>query len=297
MPNYPAFHGTYTALVTPFRNGEFDEASFARLIENQIAGGVDGILPMGTTGESPTVTEEEHLLVVRKAVEIADKRVKVIGGAGLNSTAKTLKLVKEVSKLGVDGLLLVAPYYNKPTQPGLVAHFTEVAKATNLPIILYSIPGRCGIEIGADTVATLAQNCPNIVALKESGGTVDRVSALRQILPESFTLLSGDDYLTLPFMSVGAKGVISVASNVVPKEVSMLVNHALKGNYAEAEKIHRKYYPLFRDLFIEANPGPTKYVLSRKGWMTEEVRLPLVPPQPHNRALLDKLIKNLGINS
>jgi 4-hydroxy-tetrahydrodipicolinate synthase len=210
------FEGTYTALVTPFVQDQLDEEAFARLIEKQLAGGVTGVVPVGTTGESPTLNNEEHHRVIELAVKTVAGRCKVIAGTGSNSTLEAVNLTIEAERLGADAALVVAPYYNKPTQAGLLAHFGAIASAVKIPIMLYSIPGRCGIEIGVETVATLAQRHSNIVALKESGGSVERVSQLRAALPGSFDILSGDDSLTLPFMSLGACGVVSVASNLVP---------------------------------------------------------------------------------
>jgi 4-hydroxy-tetrahydrodipicolinate synthase len=289
------FHGTYTALVTPFRNDQVDYPAFDRLIEQQIAGGVDGIVPVGTTGESPTLDHAEHIGVIARAVQVARGRVKVMAGTGSNSTSEAIDLTLEAQKAGADGALLVAPYYNKPTQSGLLAHFQAIAKASSLPLVLYSIPGRCGIEIGVETTAILAKNCPTIVGIKEAGGNADRVSQLRQVVPENFTILSGDDSLTLSFMALGAVGVISVASNVVPAVVSSLVQTFAAGKRAEAEKIHRRYYPLFRDLFIESNPVPVKFALARQGWMTEDVRLPLVPLSTASRNKLIPLLEDLGL--
>jgi 4-hydroxy-tetrahydrodipicolinate synthase len=287
------FSGTYTALVTPFRDGKVDANALTRLIDEQVAAKVDGLVPVGTTGESPTLSFEEHIRVIELTVQAAKKKVKVIAGTGSNSTKEAVYLTQEAEKAGADAALLVAPYYNKPSQAGLIAHFTEIAEATDLPLILYSIPGRCGIEIAVDTVATLAKQHSNIVGIKEAGGTVDRVSQLRQALPETFTILSGDDSLTVPFMSVGAVGVISVASNLIPAEVASLVNTFRSGNCPEAEKIHRRLYPLFRDLFIESNPVPIKAALARKGWMTDEVRLPLVRMQPQNWSRLERVLTEL----
>lgn len=290
-----SFAGTHTALVTPFRNGHFDLEAFRKLIEDQIAGGVEGIVPVGTTGESPTLTHEEHTEVIRVAVEIADKRCKVIAGTGSNSTVEAISLTKEAEKLGADAALLVAPYYNKPSQEGLYRHFGAIAEAVNIPIILYSIPGRCGIEIGVETTARLAKDFSNIVAIKEAGGTVERVSALRQAVPEAFEILSGDDSLTLPFLSAGAVGVISVASNLIPREVSDFVRAWLKGQIAEAQAAHRHYYPLFKDLFIEPNPAPIKQALAFKGGMSAEVRLPLCEMTEANVAKLQSTLKALAL--
>jgi len=285
------FKGTYTALVTPFKKGLVDAGAFTALIERQVAAGLEGIVPVGTTGESPTLNHEEHLRVIELAVQAAKGRTKVIAGTGSNSTAEAIEYTQAAEKLGADAALLVAPYYNKPTQHGLYEHFMAVARATDLPVILYSIPGRCGIEIGVDTTARLARDAKNIVAIKESGGSVDRVSRLRQVVPDGFTILSGDDSLTVPFMSVGAVGVISVASNLIPAEVKALVDAALGGNYVLAEKMHRKFYGVFTDLFIESNPVPVKAAMAAKGWMTEEVRPPLAGLLPANR---EKLFATLG---
>jgi 4-hydroxy-tetrahydrodipicolinate synthase len=279
--------GTFTALVTPFRDHAFDEKAFVRLLEDQIAGGVAGVIPVGTTGESATLTMEEHLRVIELTVEVVNRRVKVFGGTGSNSTAEAIYLTQEAKKRGVDGFLIVAPYYNKPTQAGLFAHYSALAETAWLPIIAYSVPGRCGVEIGVDTMEALVLKHPNIVGIKEAGGSIERFSQLRQALPDKVAILSGDDSMTLPALAVGAMGVVSVASNLIPKQVGDMVHAFLSGHATEAEQIHRKYYPLFRDLFIEANPVPVKVALARQGWMTEEVRLPLVPLQPQNRARLE----------
>ena len=279
--------GTFTALVTPFRDHAFDEKAFVRLLEDQIAGGVAGVIPVGTTGESATLTMEEHLRVIELTVEVVNRRVKVFGGTGSNSTAEAIYLTQEAKKRGVDGFLIVAPYYNKPTQAGLFAHYSALAETAWLPIIAYSVPGRCGVEIGVDTMEALVLKHPNIVGIKEAGGSIERFSQLRQALPDKVAILSGDDSMTLPALAVGAMGVVSVASNLIPKQVGDIVHAFLGGHTTEAEQLHRKYYPLFRDLFIEANPVPVKVALARQGWMTEEVRLPLVPLQPQNRARLE----------
>src|SRR5687768_2168245 len=217
------FTGTYTAIVTPFKSGKVDEGALSRLIKSQIRGGVEGIVPVGTTGESPTLSYEEHIAVVDFAVRAAAGKVKVLAGTGANSTEEAIYLTKAAERAGADGSLQVAPYYNKPTQEGLYQHFRAIADATKLPIILYSIPGRCGIEIGVETVRRLASDCRNIVGIKEAGGQADRVSQIRAACGPKFTILSGDDSLTLPFMVVGADGVVSVASNVIPKEVAQMV--------------------------------------------------------------------------
>lgn len=289
------FTGTYTAIVTPFENGEIDEPALTKLVKLQIKGGVEGIVPVGTTGESPTVDYDEHIRIIEVVVKAAAGRVKVLAGTGANSTKEAIYLTKRAEEVGADGSLQVAPYYNKPTQEGLFQHFREVAKATKLPIVLYSIPGRCGIEIGVETVKRLASACKNIVGIKEAGGSADRVSQLRAACGPKFEILSGDDSLTLPFMAVGAQGVISVASNVIPKQVSDMVRAFAKGDITGAQKLHAKYYPVFKDLFIETNPVPTKASLAMMGLIEEEYRLPLVPMAAGTRAQLAKTLKACGV--
>jgi 4-hydroxy-tetrahydrodipicolinate synthase len=289
------FAGTYTALVTPFHNDQVDEAAFTRLIEGQITAGITGIVPMGTTGESATLDHTEHNRVIELAVKAAAGRCKVIGGTGSNATSEAVSLTVEAEKMGCDAALLVAPYYNKPSQEGLFRHFGKIAEATKLPIILYSIPARCGIEIGVETTVRLAAAYPNIVAIKEAGGSVERVSALRSALPPEFTILSGDDSLTLPFIAAGAEGVISVASNVVPVEVAALVNAALAGDFAKARDLHFRLYPLFKDLFIEPNPVPAKYALALRGEMQPDVRLPLCEMGDVPRKKFEATLRNLQL--
>src|SRR5438552_3677029 len=223
------FRGTYTALVTPFKNDEIDAEAFAHLIETQIAGGITGIMPVGTTGESPTLSCGERHHVIELAVKLAGDRCQVIAGTGSNSTRDAVAHTKEAQEIGVDGALLVAPYYNKPSQEGLFRHFAAIAETTSLKLVLYNIPGRCGVDIAADTVVRLAENYANIVAIKEASGSVDRVSELVGRTPAGFNVLSGDDSLTLPFLAVGAVGVLSVASNLFPGEVAQLVRLCLEG--------------------------------------------------------------------
>jgi 4-hydroxy-tetrahydrodipicolinate synthase len=289
------FAGTYTALITPFRDGQVDYDGFRKLIEAQIAGGVDGIVPVGTTGESPTLSHDEHRDVIKAAVDIAAGRVKVVGGTGSNSTDEAIGLTQDAEKAGADGALIVAPYYNKPSPEGLYRHFRAIAENTKLPIILYSIPGRCGIDIGVPVVARLAKDCPNIVAIKEAGGTVERVSQLRQAVPDTFEIISGDDSLTVPFISVGAVGVISVASNVAPGPVSELVRAAREGQMARAEQLQRRLYPLFKNLFIESNPAPAKYALNLIMGLSPELRLPLVEMSDESRQLVRATLADLGL--
>jgi 4-hydroxy-tetrahydrodipicolinate synthase len=289
------FTGTYTAIVTPFKNGQVDEAALEKLVRFQIKGGVEGLVPVGTTGESPTLDYDEHIRVVEQVVNLAAGRVKVLAGTGSNSTKEAIHLTERAEAVGADGALMVAPYYNKPSQEGVFQHYREVARNTALPIVLYSIPGRCGIEIGVDTVQRLAAACKNIVGIKEAGGSCDRVSQLRAACGPKFGILSGDDSLTLPFMAVGAQGVISVASNIIPKQVGDMVRAFAKGDAAAAGKLHAKYYPIFKDLFIETNPTPTKAALAMMGLIDETCRLPLVPMSDANRAKLVKTLKGCGL--
>lgn len=289
------FTGTYTAIVTPFRKGQLDESALRKLIQGQIRGGVDGIVPVGTTGESPTVSYEEHIELIGLSVKFAARRIKVIAGSGGNSTREAVYLTQEAEKAGADGSLQVAPYYNKPTQEGLFQHFREVAESTKLPILLYSIPGRCGVEIAVDTVQRLVKECGNIVGIKEAGGNPDRVSQLRAGLGRRFVILSGDDSLTLPFMALGAQGVISVASNVIPRQVAQMVKLFAAGEAGAALKLHERYYPLFKDLFLETNPVPVKAALAMQGQIQEEYRLPLVPMNPRNRDILCATLKKCGL--
>lgn len=295
MKQDPPFSGTYTAIVTPFKGGRVDVPALERLIRTQIRGGVDGIVPVGTTGESPTLSFEEHIEVIRLAVKFARGKLKVIAGTGGNSTSEAIYLTRAAEEAGADASLQVAPYYNKPTQEGLFQHFRAVARATRLPIILYSIPSRCGVEIAVETVQRLARECANIVGIKEAGGNVDRVSQLRAALGPGFTLLSGDDALTLPFLAVGAHGVISVASNVIPRAVARLVAAYRCGNPALALRLHTQYYALFRDLFIETNPAPVKAALAMLGLIEEELRLPLVAISPTSREKLEATLRRCGV--
>lgn len=289
------FTGTYTAIVTPFTDGNLDRPALEKLIQRQIRGGIDGIVPVGTTGESPTVSYEEHIELIALSVKFAAGRTKVIAGSGGNSTREAVYLTQESERAGADGSLQVAPYYNKPTQEGLFQHFREVARNTKLPILLYSIPGRCGIEIGIETVKRLASECRNVVGIKEAGGNPDRVSQLRAALGPRFAILSGDDSLTLSFMAVGAHGVISVASNIIPRQVSQMVQLFSQGKSRAALKLHDRYYPLFKDLFLETNPVPIKTALALQGQIKEEYRLPLVPLSSRNRQTLAATLKSCGL--
>jgi len=290
-----SFAGAHTALVTPFKDGALDELALTALIESQIQGGISGIVPVGTTGESPTLSHEEHRRVIEIAVKVAAKRVLVIAGTGSNATSEAVELTVEAEKLGADAALVVAPYYNKPSPEGLYRHFKKVADAVTIPILLYSIPGRCGIEIPVSVVARLAADCPNVVAIKEAGGMLERVHELRAALPESFQILSGDDALTLPFMVAGGVGVISVASNIIPADVEELVQSFLRGDLSKTEELHARYAPLFHDLFIESNPVPIKTALAAKRICLDDVRLPLCEMSQSNKDILLKTLESLNI--
>lgn len=285
------FRGTYTALVTPFRDGEVDVPALEALIEGQIADAVNGVIAVGTTGESPTLSSAEREQVIRITVEVAKGRCQVLAGTGSNSTSATIAATRAAEKMGVDGMLVVAPYYNKPSQEGLFRHFQAIAQATSAPIMLYNIPGRCAVDVGPETVERLAMDCANIVSIKEAGGSVDRVSDLRARLPEAFTILSGDDGLTLPFLSVGAVGVVSVASNLFPAEIVALVQAFRAGDTKSAHDMHLKMLPIFKDLFIEPNPVPVKTALSWRGVISAECRLPLCEMSAANQTRLRKTLE------
>jgi 4-hydroxy-tetrahydrodipicolinate synthase len=284
--------GCYTAIVTPFQDGDLDLDALGELLEMQMQGGVDGIVPVGTTGESPTLDFDEHERVIEFVAEAVNHRCQVIAGTGANCTAEAVRLTKHAASEDVDATLQVTPYYNKPTQEGLYRHFSTIADEGGLPVVLYNVPGRSGREIAVDTIVRLAKH-PNIIAVKEAGGSVDRVS---QILDAcDITVLSGDDSLTLPMMSVGSKGVISVASNVVPEAVATMVHHALNNVWDSASELHAKLYPLFRDLFIETNPIPVKAALAMMGMIQEEYRLPMCPLQEENRSQLIESLRKAGV--
>ena len=287
------FEGTYTALVTPFNHsdGKVDFGKLRALLEEQIAGGVAGVVPVGTSGESPTLSYEEHDKVVETACEVCRGHIQVVAGTGANSTHEALELTRHAIDAGADATLQVTPYYNKPSQEGLYRHFAAVAEL-GLPVVLYNVPGRSGREIAVETVARLAK-LPAIQAVKEAGGSVDRVSQIKAAC--DIQVLSGDDSLTVPMISVGACGVISVASNVLPRETSEMVRAALAGDFATARALHYRLYPLFRDLFIETNPVPVKAALARMGKIDEEYRLPLCPLAPAHAAALDATLRALGL--
>jgi 4-hydroxy-tetrahydrodipicolinate synthase len=286
--------GTITALATPFRDGQISYEDLKKLVAHQLKGGVDGLVPMGTTGESPTVNYDEHMDVIRFVIAEAKGRVPVIAGTGSNSTYEAVELTRLSHEAGADAMLLVAPYYNKPSQEGLFRHFSAIAETTDKPIILYSIPGRCGIEISVNVVERLRAKYKHVAWIKEAGGSVDRVDQLKQAMGADICVLSGDDSLTLPFMSVGAEGVISVASNVFVREIGKMVKLALANDYSKALKIHRRLYPIFKTLFVEPNPVPVKVALARAGIIASaEVRSPLCDMSSANAKLLEAELAKL----
>jgi 4-hydroxy-tetrahydrodipicolinate synthase len=294
MKKTHTFSGVYTALATPFLNDQIDRESLDRLIEHQLKGGVHGLVAVGTTGESPTLSHPEHIEVVRATVQAAAGRVPVYAGAGSNATSEAIDLVQQAEATGVDGFLLVAPYYNKPSQEGLFQHFSAIAEVTRLPIILYSIPSRCGIEIGVETTARLYEKFPHICCMKAAEGSCEKVVDYVRTLGSDFSVLSGDDSLTLPFMSVGARGVISVASNLVPAALVKIVSDFTNGEMVAAQADFLRFFPLFKNLFIEPNPVPLKYALQQAAIISSaEVRLPLCGLQEHSRRQLDACLKSL----
>lgn len=270
------FSGSYVAIVTPFSKGKFDEKTMAELIEFQISNGTNGIVPCGTTGESATLSPQEHERVIAATIEIVHKRVPVIAGTGSNSTDEAIIFTKHAKEAGADGALLITPYYNKPPQEGLYRHFQSVAKAVDLPLILYNIPGRTSINMLPATVARLSQ-IDSIAGIKEGSGSLQQVSEIIHRCRPGFLVLSGDDPLTLPMMAIGGKGVITVTANVAPKDMSEMVSAALNDDYEKARTLHYKLAPLFSALFLETNPIPVKTALSMMGKCLDEVRLPLTP--------------------
>jgi 4-hydroxy-tetrahydrodipicolinate synthase len=281
------FSGTFTALVTPFRNGEVDVEALEGMVEFQIEHGVSGLVPCGTTGETPAMSEEEDRLVVETVVRVASGRVPVVAGTGSNSTDMAIKYTKMAQEAGADGSLQVAPYYNKPTQEGLYRHFAAIAESTELPLILYNIPGRTSVTISAETMARLAE-IPNIVGVKDSTLSMNMISDVISLCGEEFDVLSGDDPMTLPLISLGGVGVISVASNVAPGAVSDMVRALLADDWERGRELHYELLPLFRALFVETNPIPVKTAASLLGLCSDEMRLPLIPMSGENLRLLQE---------
>src|SRR5437660_510450 len=291
------FTGTGTALVTPCRlDGSLDEPALRALIKRQIEAGIDFLVPCGTTGESPTLTHEEHLRVVKVTVELAKGKVPVLGGAGGYNTAEVIALSQELAALGADGILSVTRYYNKPTQEGLYQHFRAIAEAVSLPIILYSVQGRTGVNIEPATVKRLSE-VENIVGIKEASGNISQMAAILNTVPDDFVVLSGDDAITLPLIALGGRGVISVVSNEIPAEMTQLTRLALQADFRGAREIHRRYHPLMEINFVESNPIPVKAALAEMELLEPVWRLPLVPPKAENRARIRAVLETLGLVS
>ncbi len=288
------FTGCLTALITPFREGDIDRKALAELVEQQIAGGVHGLVPCGSTGESATLSHQEHLEVVREVVRQARKRVPVIAGTGSNSTAEAVRLTRGAEEVGADGALLISPYYNKPTQEGIYQHYAAVAAATKLPLIVYNIPGRTASNIAPETLARLAK-VPNIVGVKEATGSLAQVQETIAAAGPDFAIYAGDDVLTLPIMAVGGKGVISVTSNIVPRRMADLAEALMADDLARARTSMQSLMPLLGVLFIEINPIPVKTAAAMMGLCTEEFRLPLIPMSPANRARLEGVLREQGL--
>jgi 4-hydroxy-tetrahydrodipicolinate synthase len=289
------FTGTGTALVTPFRrDGALDEPTLRALIKRQIDAGINFLVPCGTTGESPTLTHQEHLRVVEIAVELAKGKVPVLAGAGGYNTAEVIALARELAELGANGILSVTPYYNKPTQEGLYQHFRAIAEAVSLPIILYSVQGRTGVNIEPPTIQRLSQ-IKNIIGIKEASGSISQMSTILNAVPEDFLVLSGDDAITLPLIALGGRGVISVASNEIPAEMTALTRLALAGDFAGARQIHRRFLPLMEINFVESNPIPVKTALAEMRLLEPVWRLPLVAPKPENRARIRAVLEPLNL--
>ncbi len=287
------FSGTFTALITPFRNGEVDVDALENLVEFQIEGGVSGLVPCGTTGESPTMSEDEDRTVISTVVRVANGRVPVIAGSGSNSTDMAIKYTRMAEEVGADGSLQVAPYYNKPTQEGLFAHFATIAESTNLPLVIYNIPGRTGVTVAPETMARLAE-IPNIVATKDSTLSMAEAARVKHLCGEDFDLLSGDDPVTLPIIALGGSGVIAVASNIAPSVYSEMVNAALDGDFVRAKELHYELLPLFGAMSIETNPIPVKTAASLLGLCSDEMRLPMQPMSGENLHKLEESLERLG---
>ncbi len=290
------FKGAFVAIVTPFRNGKFDEEAYRELIEFQIASGTHGIVPCGTTGESATLSHDEHKYVVKVAVDQVKGRVPVIAGAGSNSTREALDLISFAKDVGADAALVITPYYNKPTQEGLYQHYSFLAKETGFPLVIYNVPSRTGVDILPETIARIAREHPNVVGVKEATGSVRRTTEiLEKVDREDFCILSGDDFIVYPLICVGAKGVISVVSNILPSKMARLVDAALEGSHEEARKLHYELQPACRAMFLETNPIPVKTALAMMGKIQEEFRLPLCKMSEENRKKLRQILDSYGL--
>jgi 4-hydroxy-tetrahydrodipicolinate synthase len=291
----PPFTGSFVALVTPFRNGKVDEAKLRELVEFQVTNGTDGIVPCGTTGESPTLSHDEHKRVVELVIEAARKRVKILAGTGSNSTAEAIDLTKHAEQAGADGALVVNPYYNKPTQEGLYRHFRAVAEAVAIPIVTYNIQGRTAVNVETATMARLARDVKNVRGVKEASGSLDQMSQVIAACGPGFSVLSGDDNITLPLMAIGGHGVISVIANLVPRETADLVHAALDGDMKRARELHYRLFPLARAAFLETNPIPIKEAMAMAGMLEPEFRLPMCRMGDANREKLREIVHSYGL--
>jgi 4-hydroxy-tetrahydrodipicolinate synthase len=289
------FQGSIVALVTPFRGGKVDEPTLKKLVEMHVAHGTDGIVPCGTTGESPTLSHDEHKRVVEIVVEAAGGRLNVIAGTGSNATSEAIELTAHAKKAGATGALVVNPYYNKPTQEGLYRHFRAVAEAVDMPIVLYNIAGRTAVNVETDTLVRIVKDCPNIVGVKEASGSLDQMTQVILACGPDFSVLSGDDNLTLPLMSVGGRGVISVIANIVPRETAEMTHAALAGDWKLARELHLKLFPLARAAFMETNPIPVKEAMGMMGMLEPEFRLPMCPMGSGNRERLRAILVQHGL--
>ncbi|MFA5089067.1 MAG: 4-hydroxy-tetrahydrodipicolinate synthase [Candidatus Omnitrophota bacterium] len=289
------FKGSIVAIVTPFRDGKVDEKKLKELVDFQIQNKINGIVPCGTTGESPTLSHAEHDRVIEICIEAAQGRVPIIAGTGSNSTAEAIELTRHAAQAGANAALVVSPYYNKPTQEGLYLHFKTIADSVNIPIILYNIAGRTACNIEPATMARLANHCKNIIGVKEASGSLDQMQAIKSVCPKSFLLISGDDALTLPILSIGGVGVISVAANIVPQDTVKVVQAYNDGKIGEAQDRHYKLLPLIKSLFLETNPIPVKEAMGLMGLCSAELRLPLCPMSESNRAKLKTALQEYGL--
>jgi 4-hydroxy-tetrahydrodipicolinate synthase len=289
------FKGSYVAIVTPFKDGKIDEKAYASMIEMHAAAGTDGIVPAGTTGESPTLSPEENEQLVDLTVRLVKGRMKVIAGTGSNSTAEAIEYTKAAEKSGADGALVVSPYYNKPTQKGLYEHFRAVAGSVKIPIIVYNIQSRTGVNVTTSTLARLAKDCPNITGVKEASGDLSQMSEVIEQCGPEFSVLSGDDALTLPLMAIGGHGIISVAANIIPADVKAMINAFNGGDIKKAQQLHHRMFPLVKTMFVETNPIPVKAAMAMMGMITPEIRLPMTQPDGENAAKIKKALVDYGL--
>lgn len=289
------FRGSIVAIVTPFKDGKVDEKKLGELIDFQIKNGTSGIVPCGTTGESATLSFAEHESVIQITIEQVKKRVPVIAGTGSNSTAEAIMLTKQAASSGASASLQVSPYYNRPTQKGLYEHFKAIAQSVKIPIILYNICGRTGVNIEPETIAKLANDCKNIVAVKEASGSLDQMSRIKQLCPKNFDLISGDDGLTLPVLSIGGTGIISVVANIVPRDVADLISAFEKGDIKRAQELHYKLLPLIKAIFLETNPIPVKTAMGLLGACQPDLRLPMCSMSEGNLEKLKQALKDYGL--